>query len=309
MDKLIPNKLNIGDIIGAVAPSDPIINENVEEVMRAKVILENDGFKVKFSDNFFSNTNGYSATAREKADDINNMFANKDVKMVWYTRGGTNGNSVLDYLDFELIKNNPKIFCGYSDCTIVANIIHEKTGLVTYSSTNLKTIATDETDFSYKEVLKRFVEKVQDFGMKDNDMYITIKEGIAEGELVGGNLSLVKEMIKGKYSINVNNKILFIEELGFESCPGLVCNYLYYLKQNGVFKKISGLWLGSYEHESGITLEKIVLDVIGNDYDFPIIKSNNFGHIENKTVIPIGIKAKIDTSKDKKIWMLEDCVK
>lgn len=309
MDKLIPNKLNIGDIIGAVAPSDPIINENVEEVMRAKVILENDGFKVKFSDNFFSNTNGYSATAREKADDINNMFANKDVKMVWYTRGGTNGNSVLDYLDFELIKNNPKIFCGYSDCTIVANIIHEKTGLVTYSSTNLKTIATDETDFSYKEVLKRFVEKVQDFGMKDNDMYITIKEGIAEGELVGGTLSLVKEMIKGKYSINVNNKILFIEELGFESCPGLVCNYLYYLKQNDVFEKISGLWLGSYEHESGITLEKIVLDVIGNDYDFPIIKSNNFGHIENKTVIPIGIKAKIDTSKDKKIWMLEDCVK
>lgn len=309
MDKLIPNKLNIGDIIGAVAPSDPIINENVEEVMRAKVILENDGFKVKFSDNFFSNTNGYSATAREKADDINNMFANKDVKMVWYTRGGTNGNSVLDYLDFELIKNNPKIFCGYSDCTIVTNIIHEKTGLVTYSSTNLKTIATDETDFSYKEVLKRFVEKVQDFGMKDNDMYVTIKEGIAEGELVGGTLSLVKEMIKGKYSINVNNKILFIEELGFESCPGLVCNYLYYLKQNDVFEKISGLWLGSYEHESGITLEKIVLDVIGNDYDFPIIKSNNFGHIENKTVIPIGIKAKIDTSKDKKIWMLEDCVK
>lgn len=309
MNRLIPNKLNIGDTIGAVAPSDPIIDENIEEVMNAKSIIENDGFHVKFPKNFFANTNGYSATALEKANDINSMFADKEVKIVWYARGGTNGNSVLDYLDYDLIKNNPKIFCGYSDCTIVANTIHEKTGLVTFSSTNFKTIATDETDFSYKEVLKRFVEKDLEFGMKKDDKYETIKEGIAEGKLVGGTLSLVKEMINGKYSINFDKKILFIEELGYESCPGLVSNYLYYLKQNGVFNKINGLWLGSYEHESNVPIEKIVIDVIGNEYDFPIIKSNNFGHIENKTVIPIGINARIDTTKDKKICLLEDCVK
>ena len=81
------------------------------------------------------------------------------------------------------------------------------------------------------------------------------------------------------------------------------------MKQNGVFDKIKGLWIGNYEHESNIELEKIVLDVIGDDYNFPIIKSNNFGHLETKTVIPIGTKARIDTTKEVKIELLEKCVK
>jgi len=81
------------------------------------------------------------------------------------------------------------------------------------------------------------------------------------------------------------------------------------MKQNGVFGQIKGLWIGNYEHESGISLEKIVLDVIGDEYRFPIIKSNNFGHIETKTVIPIGTKAKIDTNRKRKIELIEQCVK
>ena len=102
------------------------------------------------------------------------------------------------------------------------------------------------------------------------------------------------------------DKILFIEELVYESPAGMASNYLYYMKQNGVFDKIKGLWIGSYESE--IPLEKIVLDTLGNEYDFPIIKSNNFGHIDRKTVIPIGVKANIDTNKKEKIKLLEKCV-
>ena len=83
--------------------------------------------------------------------------------------------------------------------------------------------------------------------------------------------------------------------------PTLASNYLYYMKQNGVFNKIRGLWIGHYEHTSGIALEKIVMDVLKDEYKFPIIKSNNFGHTEKKTVIPLGAKAKIDTSEDIKI--------
>ena len=112
----------------------------------------------------------------------------------------------------------------------------------------------------------------------------------------------------GKYSIDFSDKILFIEELGFESGPNLVNNNLYYMKQNGVFDKIKGIWVGNYEHESGISLEKILLDVLDGEYNFPIIKSNNFGHCDKKTVIPIGVKARIDTSKDKKIILLENCI-
>ena len=305
---IIPEKLKIGDTIGVVAPSNPIINENIEEIQKAREIIENLGFKVKFSKNLFSNTNGYSATAKEKAEDINDMFADQEVKMIWCAKGGENSNTTFEYIDYELIKQNPKIICGYSDITSITNMITAKTGLVTFSSTNFKTIATDETDYSLKEALKRFVDGSLEFG-ETEDGYQTIKEGTAEGELIGGNLSLTRAMVAGKYSIDFTGKILFLEELGFETSPELASNFLYYMKQNGVFDKVKGIWLGDYTHESGVQLEKILLDVIGDGFKGPIIKSENFGHIERKTVIPIGTKAKIDTNQETKIKLLENCVK
>lgn len=305
---IIPNRLNKGDVIGVVAPSNPIIGDNIEEIKRAKEIVEQDGFKVKFSKNLFSNTTGYSATAKEKAEDLNNMFADKEVKMIWCAKGGQNSNSTFEYLDYELIKNNPKIICGYSDITSLTNMITAKTGLVTFSATNFKTIATDETDYSYKEALKRFVEGSLELG-KEESGYVTIKEGVAEGELIGGNLFLTRGMVAGKYSIDFTDKILFLEELGIETDPAMCSNFLYYMKQNGVFDKIKGLWIGNYQHESEIALEKIVLDVIGDEYNFPIVKSNNFGHLETKTVIPIGTKARINTSKKEKVELIEKCIK
>ena len=86
---------------------------------------------------------------------------------------------------------------------------------------------------------------------------------------------------------------------------GMVSNYLYRCKQNGVFDKIKGLWVGNYEHESGITLEQIVSDTLEGEYSFPIIKSDNFGHGLLKTVIPIGVRARIDTNTNRKIELLE----
>lgn len=305
---IIPNKIKKGDTIGVVAPSGPIIGEKIEELMKAKEKVEKDGFKVKFSKNLFSNTNGYCSTAKEKSEDINNMFKDEETKMIWCAKGGENSNSTFEFLDYELIKNNPKIICGYSDITSLTNIITAKTGLVTFSSTNFKTIATDETDYSYKEVMNRFVEGSLELG-KEKSGYITIKDGQAEGELIGGNLSLIRGLAVGKYNIDFKDKILFLEELGYENGPELTNNHLYFMKQNGVFDKIKGIWLGNYEHESGVTLEKLLLDVIGDEYSFPIIKSNNFGHIETKTVIPIGIKARIDTTKKVKIELIERCVK
>ena len=305
---IIPKKLKKGDTIGVVAPSSPIINENIDELNNAKQIAENLGFKVKFSKNIFSNTNGYSATAKEKAKDINSMFEDKEVKMIWCAKGGENSNSTFEYLDFEKIKENPKIICGFSDITSITNIITEKTGLVTFSGTNFKTIATDETDYSLEQALNRFVEGSLEIGTEDI-LYDIIKPGTAKGKLIGGNLSLTRGLVCGKYNIDFTDKILFLEELGFESEPALVSNFLYYMKQNDVFKKVKGIWLGNYTHESGITLEKILIDTIGDEFKGPIIKSENFGHIENKTVIPIGINAKINTSEKIKIKILEKCVK
>lgn len=307
LPKLVPSKLKIGDTIGVVAPSSPIIGDNIDELNRAKEIAERSGFKVKYSKNIFSNTNGYSATAREKAEDINAMFADKEVKMIWCAKGGNNSNSTFEYIDYELIKENPKIICGYSDITSITNMITEKTGLITFSGTNFKTIATDETDFSYKQALSRFVDGNLEFE-PENEEYITIQEGKATGELIGGNLSLTRGMVAGKYSLDFTDKILFLEELGFETDPEATSNNVYYMKQNGVFDKIKGLWIGNYEHESGISLEKIILDVLDGEYKFPIIKSNNFGHIERKTVVPIGTKAEMNTDDDVKIRLVENCV-
>lgn len=236
------------------------------------------------------------------------MFQDKEVKMIWCAKGGNNSNTIFELLDYELIKQNPKIICGYSDVASLTNMITEKTGLVTFNGTNFKTIATDETDYSYQEALKRLMEGSLKIGKREEE-YVTIQEGQAQGELIGGNLSIIKGMIAGKYKLNFENKILFLEEFGLETSPALASNYLYYMKQNGVFDKIKGMWIGSYQHESKISLEQIVRDVIGKQYQFPMIQSNNFGHIETKTVIPVGSKAKIDTSQNRKIELIEKCVK
>lgn len=304
---IIPEKLKKGDLIGVVAPSNPIIGDNIEEIKRAKDIIEDLGFKVKFAENLFSNSNKYSASAKEKAQDINEMFKDSSVKMIWCAKGGENSNSTFEYLDFDLIKKNPKIICGYSDITSLTNIITQKTGLITYSSTNFKTVATDETNYSLEQVLRRFVDG--DLQLGEEQDYEVIQKGSTEGQLIGGNLSLTRALVTGKYNIDFTNKILFLEELGFETEPALASNFLYYMKQNDVFKKIKGIWIGNYTHESKITLEQILLDTIGNEFRGPIIKSNNFGHIEKKIVIPIGTNAQIETSMQIPIKLLENCVK
>lgn len=301
---MLPQRLQKGDVIGVPAPSGPITEDKKEELLQAKEMVEKDGFRVKLSDHIFSNTLGYSASVEEKVADMHQMFADKEVKMVWCAKGGENCNSLFDYLDYDLIRQNPKIFCGYSDITSLSNVIYAKTGLVTFNGTNFKSIATDETDYSYNELQKRFVEGSLALGQKEE--YTVLKEGVAEGVLVGGNLSLTRGLVTGKYTIDFQDKILFLEELSLESGPALVSNFLYYLKQNGVFDQIRGLWLGHYD--SPIPLEKIVMDVLGEEVPFPIVKCNHFGHTEKKTVIPIGTKARIDTSKKEMVELIEACV-
>lgn len=220
--------------------------------------------------------------------------------------GGFNVNGTFDYLDFDVIKNNPKIICGYSDPTSLLNAIYAKTGLITFSGPNFKSLSDEETDYGFNEMKKRFFENDLRLGT-DEDKYSVIHSGKAEGVLVGGNLCLFSNLTgHGKYSVDMTDKILFIEDLGFESPAGMVSNYLYKCKQNGVFEKIKGLWIGNYEHESGIALEKIVQDVLEDEYDFPIIKSDNFGHGLLKTIIPIGAKARIDTEENEKIKIVQE---
>ena len=289
---MVPQAIKPGDTIGVIAPSNVILEKDEEYIKKSTKLFEDLGYKIKFGKYIRENSLGYGATAKQKAEDINNMFADKEIKAIICVKGGEDSNSTFDYIDYETIKNNPKIICGFSDTTSITNVIYAKTGLITFNGPTFKSLTSWETDYSFKELIKRFQDKSLELGTKE-DKYENIQEGIAEGELVGGNLSLIAKLVAGKYTLDFTNKILFIEELGFESDPNLVNNNLYYMKQNGVFDKIKGIWVGNYEHESGIALEKILLDVLDGKYKFPIIKSNNFGHCDKKTVIPIGTKAKL----------------
>lgn len=302
---MIPEKLKKGDKIGLISPSSNIEKDDLEVINNSILLMEASGFKVKFASHALFNTLGYGATAKEKAEDINQLFNNPEVKAIFCISGGFNSNTTFEYLDYDTIKYHPKIICGFSDSTSLLNVIYAKTGLVTFHGPTFKSLTSWQTKYGYEEVMKRFSEGGLSLGQAEDD-YQTIQEGQAKGILVGGNLSLVSEMVAGKYAIDFTDKILFLEELFLETPPALVSNYLYHMKQNDVFHKIKGIWLGNYD--GSVSLEKILLDTLEGEYQFPIIKSNNFGHIDKKTVIPIGTMAKIDTSKDVKIELLENCV-
>ncbi len=299
-------KIKKGDTVGVIAPSSKIDKDDLEVINNSVLLMESTGLKVKFGKNAFKNTLGYGATPKEKAEDINEMFKDKEVKMIFCVSGGFNSNSVFEYLDYDAIKANPKPLIGFSDSTSIENAIYAKTGVITFNGPTFKALTSWATPYAYEEVVKRFMQGDMQLG-QDDDEYITVKAGIAEGILVGGNLSLTNEMVCGEYSIDFQDKILFIEEFCLETPPELAANYFYHMKQNGVFDKIKGIWVGNYD--GSVALEKILLDVLEDKYNFPIIKSNNFGHTEKKTVIPVGGKARIDTSKERKIEITENFIK
>ena len=306
---MIPTKLKKGDTIGVIAPSNYIEKDDLEYINASIALMEASGFKVKFGKYVFEDTLGYGTSPEKRAADINWAFKDDEVKAIMCVKGGEDSNTTLDYIDYEMIKKHPKIICGFSDNTSILNAIHEKTGLVTYHGPTFKSLTSWETGYAYKQFIKTFAENTESLIMGEpEDEYTTIQAGQATGELVGGNLSLFTKLVCGKYAVNLQDKILFLEELGFEATPEMVNSNIYYLKQNGVFDKIAGLWIGNYEHPSKIGLEKIIINAIGDEYKFPIIKSDNFGHIDKKIIIPIGTKAEINTNEKIKIKLVEKCV-
>ncbi len=306
---MIPSKLKKGDTIGVIAPSNYIEKDDLEYINASIALMEVSGFKVKFGKYVFENTLGYGTSPEKRAADINWAFKDDEVKAIMCVKGGEDSNTTLDYIDYEMIKKHPKIICGFSDNTSILNAIHEKTGLVTYHGPTFKSLTSWETGYAYKQFIKTFAENTENLIMGEpEDEYTTIQAGQATGELVGGNLSLFTKLVCGKYAVNLQDKILFLEELGFEAAPEMVNSNIYYLKQNGVFDRIAGLWIGNYEHPSKIGLEKIIKNAIGDEYKFPIIKSDNFGHIDKKIIIPIGTKAEINTNEKIKIKLVEKCV-
>lgn len=308
--KLLADALKKGDTIGLVSPSNTIDDdEDYQAIEQSVKWAESQGFKILKGKYFGINKTGYGLTGKQKAEELNEMFANKDVKAIFAVRGGENSNASFDYLDWELIKKNPKIIMGFSDTTSILNEINYQTGLVTFSGPTFKRLY--ESEYSKQSVVDRLMKKSLELAT-DEDLQECkiIREGKAEGELVGSNLTLTSDLTFGKYKIDFKDKILVMEDLGWESIPGIVSHNLYKMRAEGIFDEIAGIWIGNYESDTKISLEQILMDTIGDiEFNKPIIKTNNFGHCDKNQVVPIGVKAVIDTSAKKPyIFLQENCL-
>lgn len=291
---VIPDKLNYGDTIGIIAPSKPMVEEAIQMLKTGIKNIEGLGFQVKLGKNVFSNKLRYSASPEEKADDINTMFQDKEVKMILSACGGENSFSCLPFIDYEIIKNNPKILCGFSDSTNYLDAIYTKTGLLTYYQTEV--LAFDGSNqFEIEDFKLRFVEgKIGNTRKKSE--WKCLKYGNAAGILVGGNLPSMCNLVGTEYMPDVEGRILLLEAYRTSTNFSLADNYVHRLKYHGIFENIKGLIIGHY---AGDTEELKIEDVFLNnlkEYNFPILKCEDIGHNCENIVIPIGGNIRLDAT-------------
>ena len=286
--------LKKGDTIGIVSPSAPITDELKEQFNNGLKVLEDMGFNILLSKNVFSNSLGYSASINEKIEDLHEMFKNENVKAIICSQGGQNSNTILPYLDYELIKNNPKIIFGISDATALLNAIYTKTKMITYHQNDLiwgMGIAVNKKEM--EDFKLRLVEGQKGEIKHFTDSWKCLKKGNCEGTLVGGNLSTLVKLLNTEFCPDFKDSILFLEEFAEESPLDEVDSKINILKQQGVFNQIKGLWIGYYEKDTEkVKYENVVMNNV-KEYKFPILKCNDFGHNCSNVVIPIGKRARL----------------
>lgn len=306
---MIPKKLSKGDVIGIVSPSRPVFQELAEQFKRGAAFLEAQGFKLKVGEHVYSTTLGYAASPLEKAEDLNRMFADESVRAIICSQGGATANTCLPYLDWDNIRSHPKIFLGMSDITVLLNAIHHKTGLVTFHGSDLmwgfgrNPTAYDEQEFSARLVNARIGE------IPPNGERQTIRSGTAEGKLLGGNLHCLAKLAGTPYFPDFTGAIFFVEAMGIQ--PEECDHFFQQLKQIGVFDQICGAIVGyidSLQNDpNAMTQMEDVLLHVTAEYDFPILKVNDFGHNCPNTILPVGGNVRVDTNRGT-MEILEECV-
>ena len=322
---MIPAKLKKGDEVRVIAPSRSmvILGEDCKKIATER--LEALGLKVTFGKYVMEADSDYLCTSVEhRVEDLNEAFKDKNVKAILTVIGGFNSNQMLDYIDYEAIKENPKIFCGFSDITALSNSIYAKTGLVTYSGPHYSSFGMlkgfeytleyfKKMFFEDKEIeIKSSKEWSDDAWFIDqenrefikNDGMFVINEGEAEGEIVGGNLCTLNLLQGTEYMPNIENKILFLED---DDMAGKI--YLMEFDRNlqslihmPEFKTVKALVLGRSQKATDMTKEKWI-KLIKNKPELaniPVIAGVDFGHSTPIITFPIGGDAKLK-AKDNNI--------
>jgi muramoyltetrapeptide carboxypeptidase LdcA involved in peptidoglycan recycling len=326
---IIPQKLKPGDEIRIIAPSRSLSLCSKELIKLAKENFEKQEFKITFSKNCRELDIFVSSSMKSRVEDIHEAFRDKNVKAIFTVIGGFNSNQLLKYLDYNLIKNNPKILCGYSDITALANAITAKTDLITYSGLHFSTWAMkkkfeynleyfkkcliDENEFIvepsktwsddawYKDQENRKIEK--------NEGFIILNQGEAEGTIFGGNLCTLNLLQGTEFMPDISNSILFIEDddmagnnFGVEFDRNLQS-----LIHQPNFNKVRGIIIGRFQKNTDMNLEKLkyIIKTKEELKNLPIVANVNFGHTNPIITFPIGGTAKLKVNNKIELTILK----
>ncbi len=294
-----PFKLKKGDTVGVIAPAGPPKQETLQ---RGLAILEGKGLNIKMGNYVFHGKGYLSGTDEERLHDLHAMFRDKEVKAIICACGGYGSARITQYMDFELIKNNPKIFWGYSDITFLHTAIRQRTGLVTFHG---PMIASDMGKPEWDALSEKYLDQL----FKTDDIIYTEEiapiqtpiEGKARGELVGGNLCLLTTTLGTSFEIETDGKILFIEDTNEE--PNKVDRMLKHLYLAGKFDNLAGLAVGDFnncepkDHDKpSFSLDEVLSHYI-KKAGVPTLQGLKMGHCTPHISVPLGTEAEMDTGK------------
>jgi muramoyltetrapeptide carboxypeptidase len=296
-----PARLQKGDTIGLISPASRLHQKKrYDEIINQ---IKKLGYEVKVGPNA-PNRYGYLAgTDKERAADLNAMFADDSVDAIMPFRGGWGCNRILDLIDYQTIRQNPKILVGFSDITSLLLAIYSKTGLVGFHGPVGKSTWTDYTTRHFRDMLHgqqpNTLEIPQDDLCKDCSGLSVITPGKATGKLLGGNLSVLTAMMGSNYLPDWSNSILFIEEVGEDIYR--IDRMLTQLALNGVLDQISGFVFGQCVSCTRSSSYSLSLQQVFDDHitplGIPAFSGAMFGHLDNMLTLPVGVKAEIDAER------------
>ncbi|MFT7294635.1 MAG: muramoyltetrapeptide carboxypeptidase, partial [Pseudohongiellaceae bacterium] len=296
-------RLRPGMTVGLVTPASNVPED--QDLHTAMDLVRSLGFNAKPSPNLFSRTQYLAGTDKERADDLNAMFADTDVDAIFCVRGGYGSGRLLRYLDYDTIAANPKVIMGYSDITAILNAIYVRTGLVTFHGPIAGGNFSDYTYDQYRRVLieptsNTRIGEPPEFekspGVVDWENRLTsIVSGTAEGHLIGGNLSLMVTLLGTPYEPNFEGAILFLEDVS--EPPYSVDRMLTHLWMAGKLEQVAGIVLGKFSDDGYDSNTFSMEEVLRGRFEplgIPALRGAMIGHIEDKTVVPLGIRARLD---------------
>ena len=289
ISQIEPKRLRQGARIGIVNPAYWLDSEKLESAVS---VFEELGYELVLGKSTQLREHRFAGTPQQRADDLMTMFSDDSIDAIICARGGYGGNQVLPLLDYDVIRENPKIFVGYSDITGFLCSISQQSNLITFHGPMLSSFGKETIDYNLNTLLQVLS------GENNIKLYSpeecrsrTLKEGCALGPLWGGNLCLVVERLATQGQLNTDGCILFVEEIG-EELYAFERQFLH-LKNSGSLNSIRGLIIGEMvemtdDHDTsfGKTIDEIVLNVC-EGLDIPIISNFPCGHGNYHATLPV----------------------